>query len=133
VRWFALLLGTLAFMATNLAFGQDKPIKDYKSLVEASDENQDGHVDRVEFLKHMTDAFFFVDIDKDGYITLIEIRQAVEKTNPEGFNAADRNNDGKLSMYEFQEAIDQDFDQADKNNDGRLSQEEMKEEIQSAR
>jgi Ca2+-binding EF-hand superfamily protein len=129
VRWFALFLVTVVLIATNIAFGQNKPIKDYTSLVEASDENQDGYVDRIEFLKHMTDAFFFVDRDKDGYVTFSEVRVSVEKTNPDAFNAADRNHDGKLSMYEFQEAIDQDFDRADENNDGRLS----KEEIQNAR
>jgi Ca2+-binding EF-hand superfamily protein len=81
-----------------------------------------GHV---EFLERMREAFFFVDVNKDGFLTMGEY-QRIQGAAPGRFARVDRNNDGTLSIDEFLKAVTEDFDAADKNDDGLLDDEEVK-------
>ena len=116
----------LTLLTTGVEWGRAQQRIDVQTIVKAADTNNDGYIDRVEYLRRMTDAFFFVDADKDGFLTNSEIEQTVAGTDPKRFEAADTNNDGKLSMYEYQKAIAQSFDAADTNGDGLLSMQEVK-------
>lgn len=41
-------------------------------IVAAADVNHDGCIDRVEYLRRMSEAFFFVDTNKNGFLTSLE-------------------------------------------------------------
>ena len=123
-----LILSTvIIFLLTIPAVGGAQTSRlDVQTIVKAADTNNDGQIDRVEYLQRMNDAFFFVDSNKDGYLTNDEIQATVAGVKPQEIQAADGNRDGKMSMYEFHKAIAQDFDEADTNDDGRLSMQEVK-------
>ena len=89
------------------------------------DKNKDGRIDREEFHQRMTEVFFFADVDKDGQLTFAEL-VAVSKVELETFKRADRDGNGKLSLYEFMYVIHRDFDAADKNQDGVIDLEELR-------
>lgn len=88
------------------------------------DKNKDGRIDREEFHHRMTEVFFFADIDKDGQLTFAEL-VAVTTVDPEVFKRADRDGNGKLSLYEFMYVIHRDFEAADKNGDGVIDMQEL--------
>jgi Ca2+-binding EF-hand superfamily protein len=96
-----------------------------QTIIMAADMNNDGHIDRVEFLRRMTEAFFFVDANKDGFLTNQEIQQTIAGADPQRVVAADTDADSKLSMYEYQRAIAQSFDEADTDKNGLLSMQEI--------
>jgi Ca2+-binding EF-hand superfamily protein len=117
---------TLTLLTTGVEWGHAQQRIDVQTIVKAADTNHDGYVDRVEYLRRMTEAFFFVDANKDGFLTNREIQQTIAGADPQRIASADTNVDGKLSMYEFQTAIAQSFDEADSNGDGLLSMEEIR-------
>jgi Ca2+-binding EF-hand superfamily protein len=113
-----LVVGVL--IGTAVAFGQAQPSLTPRQMMEVADRNDDGRIDRVEFLMQMSDAFYLVDPDKDGSITFAEYRQVMAGADAKRLQGADRNKDGKVSLDEFRKAIAQDFDVADRNDDGVL-------------
>lgn len=125
-RWVSMALVASVWLAIGMVFGQEAGNLNYQKLVESADENEDGQVDRVEFTKQMTEAFFIVDTDKDGFLTVLELSKKVDKVETKNVEAADRDGDGKLSIHEYREAIDEDFDKADQDDDGKLTPEEIK-------
>src|SRR2546423_15269630 len=100
-----LLLVLGALMSVQAALAQHRPQLSRKQIIESADENQDGRIDRVEFLHRMKEAFFFVDANKDGYVTLEEYQQAIQGADPQRFARADRNHDGQVSMEEVLQAV----------------------------
>ena len=125
MRWFAVLLIMLVLLSVSVAGAQSPQPLTRKQIMESADKNRDGKISRVEFLERMREAFFFVDGNKDGFLTLEEY-QRLPGADPKRFTQADRNKDGKLSMDEFLKSISQDFDAADTNDDGVLEEEEVK-------
>jgi Ca2+-binding EF-hand superfamily protein len=117
---FLWLLVMGALMGTQVAFGQSQPQLTPQRMMESADRNKDSRLDRVEFLMQMSDAFYLVDPDKDGSITVAEYRQIVTGADAKRLQVADRNKDGRVSLDEFRKAIAQDFDVADRNDDGVL-------------
>jgi len=114
---------TCALMVNNTsADGAEK--LDAKATMAITDRNKDGRIDREEFHQRMTEVFFFADIDKDGQLTFAEL-VAVEKVDPEAFKSADRDGNGKLSLYEFMYVIHRDFEAIDKNQDGAIDMQEL--------
>jgi hypothetical protein len=86
-----------------------------------TDRNSDGFIDRGEFHQRMVEAFFFADVDRNGWLTARELPGVA----PETFRGADRNGDGVLGLTEFTEARALDFRQADTDGDGLLSRAEV--------
>ena len=111
---------------TSTVYGQQQPSAGQQAMWDNADKNKDGGIDRPEYLGAMTDAFFFVDADKDGQLTLTEIRTAAETLDAKQFEDADRDKNGKLSIYEYENALSKDFDTADTNMDGKVTVEEFK-------
>ena len=118
-----------ALLTASVVFGAEASRLDRQTIVRAADTNHDGQIDRVEYLQRMTDTFFFIDANKDGYLTNTEIQATVRGVQPQDMRAADGNSDGKISIYEFHKAVDGNFDAADTNADGRLSMQEVKKEF----
>jgi len=81
----------------------------------------------------MIDAFFFIDANKDGYLTLEEMRAVVRTLDAKQFEDADRDKNGKLDIYEYENALSQGFDMADTNADGKITVEEFKLLMQGAK
>ena len=125
MRRFALPLMTMALISATVVFVQGQQPLTRKQIMETADKNKDGKIGRIEFLERMREAFFFVDTNKDGFLTLEEY-QRIQGADARGFTRADRNKDGKLSIDEFLKAVTGDFDAADKNDDGVLDEEEVK-------
>jgi Ca2+-binding EF-hand superfamily protein len=125
MRRFALLFTTIALISAHgiVAHGQQPLTR--KQIMESADKNRDSKIGRIEFLERMREAFFFVDVNKDGVWTIAEYR-LIQEADPRQFARADRNQDGKLSMDECLKAITEDFDAADQNDDGVLDDAEVK-------
>jgi Ca2+-binding EF-hand superfamily protein len=87
----------------------------------ATDANGDGRIDRAEYHNRMMDAFFLLDLDKDGYLT----RNEVAGVTAEAIRAADGDSDGKLTAMEYINERFKEFEAADRNRDGGLSHVEV--------
>jgi hypothetical protein len=86
------------------------------------DEDGDGVVTQVEFLRNKTKIFFraLKDVDQDQRLGPDEIN-----VTPQAFNDADRNGDGKLSGAEFVQARFTQFESIDTNGDQKITSEEF--------
>jgi Ca2+-binding EF-hand superfamily protein len=125
MRRLALLLLMMTLLSVSIAFAQGQQPLTRKQIIESADKNKDGRIGRIEFLERMKEAFFFIDNDKDGYVSVGEYR-LLQGGDPKRFAAADRDKDGKLSLDEFLKAVSADFDDADKSDDGVIDEGEMK-------
>ena len=104
-----------------------------------ADTDHDGRVSRAEYdaaaSQRRSDWFDKLDLDKDGYITQEEMRQAREtrQANMRGrmdekFKEADANGDGQLSLDEVQAKMPRlasRFNDLDADKNGQLSKEEL--------
>jgi Ca2+-binding EF-hand superfamily protein len=125
MRSWMLFVVTLTLLASGADWARAQQRIDVQAVITAADVNHDGQIDRVEYLRRMSEAFFFVDANKDGFLTTQEIQQTIAGSNPERVAAADTNADGKLSIYEYHQAIAQNFDEADTDKNGLLSMQEI--------
>jgi Ca2+-binding EF-hand superfamily protein len=121
----ALWLLIVLVMISGAAFGADISHMDAATTMAMSDKNDDNRLDREEYHERMTEVFFFMDTDRDGQLTISEFR-AVEEVDPQRFEAADRDGNHSLSLYEFLYALHHDFEAADRNSDGTLDMEELR-------
>ena len=125
MRQFALPLMAIALISAPVVCAQGQQPLTRKQIMESADKNRDSKIGRVEFLERMREAFFFVDVNKDGFLSSEEY-QRLQGTDPRRFARADRSKDGKLSIDEFLKAVTEDFDATDKNDDGVLDDKEVK-------
>ncbi|HEY7494295.1 MAG TPA: hypothetical protein VIH59_24740 [Candidatus Tectomicrobia bacterium] len=125
MRQFTWLLTMIVLISTGVPFAQSQQPLTRKQIMESADKNRDSKIGRVEFLERMREAFFFVDTNKDGFLTSEEY-QRLQGIDPRRVARADRSQDRKLSLDEFLKAVTEDFDATDKNNDGVLDGEEVK-------
>jgi EF-hand domain pair/EF hand len=86
------------------------------------DEDGDGVVTKVEFLRNKTKIFFRAvkDIDQDPRLGPDEIN-----VTPQAFADADLDGDGKISGAEFVQARFTQFDSIDANGDQKITSEEF--------
>ena len=99
------------------------PKYDPRTAFSEADTNHDGAIDREEFVERMTEVFYAADVNKDGTLSVEEVKATLVQT--ESISAADSNHDGKLTLHEFLRARSTDFDQADTNADGLLELDEV--------
>jgi hypothetical protein len=121
------------------AMAGDNPRSDASRDTMRADTDGDGRVSRAEAeaagSKRSSDWFDKLDLNKDGYITQEETRQAKETRRSEmkarfdeRFKEADANNDGQLSLDEVQARMPRmadRFSAIDKDKNGMLSREEL--------
>jgi Ca2+-binding EF-hand superfamily protein len=127
----ALLAGT--------AMAGDPPTSDAPRDEMRADTDHDGRISRAEYdaaaSQRRGDWFDKLDLNKDGYITQDEMRQARETRHDnmrakmdERFKEADTNGDGQLSLEEVQAKMPRlaaRFNELDKDKNGQLSKEEL--------
>jgi Ca2+-binding EF-hand superfamily protein len=121
----AIWLLCISALISTAAFGADVDHMNAAEVMAISDKNHDGRLDREEYDQRMTEVFFLIDTNKDGRLTLAEIRAAAE-VEPVRFKASDMSGDQTLSLHEYLYALDNDFDAADRNKDGTLDMEELR-------
>lgn len=93
----------------------------------ALDLDGDGAITRAEAERARAIGFDRMDTDGDGYLSEAE-RNAGGQNNQQmrqGMNAADANNDGRVSRAEAMAQPYRGFDRLDSNDDGIVSAEEM--------
>jgi Ca2+-binding EF-hand superfamily protein len=118
-----LLIGLLAFVAVPALGDEATNSHDPRAAFTETDANHDGRIDREEFHHRVVEIFFHGDTDKDGYMTPTELQASV--VFPEDFQDADRDADGRISLYEFVRVRFATFDEVDSDGDGLLSVEEV--------
>ncbi len=133
-------LGVAALLAGQVRAG-DQPSSDAPARGDEmrADKDGDGRVSRAEATAAATERtnewFDKLDLNKDGFVTPDETRQARETRREEmrgmfdeHFKAADANGDGSLSLDEVQAnmpRLAERFNTLDKDKNGQLSREEL--------
>jgi hypothetical protein len=122
------------------ALAGDSPRSDAPRDEMRADKDGDGRVSRAEAdaaaAARTSEWFAKLDLDKDGYVTQEETRQArstrrgeMKERFDEHFKAADANGDGSLSLDEAQSnmpRIGERFSTLDQDKNGLLSPDELK-------
>ena len=98
--------------------GNGSPLEDFRTL----DRNDDGVLTRGES-RMSSSEFDRADVNNDGVLTLKEYRQVSDGGVGDQFDTLDRNNDGRISRWEWNGNRD-DFDRMDRDNDGVLTRSE---------
>lgn len=97
-----------------------------RTVMGSCDKNADQRIDREEYHSYVSESFYFVDQDKDGHLVLEEIEHHIQAMDRDRAASADKDSDGRLSIYEFWSALHKDFDNADLNDDSTLDMAELK-------
>ncbi len=97
-----------------------------RTVMGSCDKNADQRIDREEYHSYVSESFYFIDQDKDGHLVLEEIAHHVQAMDRDRATRADKDNDGRLSIYEFWSALHKDFENADLDDDSTLDMDELK-------
>ena len=134
----------LAALLAGTAFAGDAPRSDAPRDEMRADKDGDGRVSRAEATaagaERSGEWFDKLDLNKDGYITQEEMKQArdtrrehmradMKEKMDERFKEADTNNDGQLSLDEVQAKMPrlaERFSTLDTDKNGQLSKDELK-------
>jgi hypothetical protein len=125
-KYIFLFLAIISLIAADTAWSDAKQSMNSEEIMGLTDLNKDDRIDIEEYRHRITDVYFFLDTDKDGKLTVVEIQRSIPKIDPALIDNADVNGDTIITIYEFRYVLYKDFDAQDKNQDGRLDKQEMK-------
>jgi Ca2+-binding EF-hand superfamily protein len=129
------LIGS-AVLANPYAFAADPPGSKLDAAFRKADKDNDGKLTREEAksLPRVAKNFEAIDADKDGTVSVNEIRVSMKKAGKERhdraverFKSADKDNDGTLTKEEAKALprVAKNFDAIDADNDGTVSEKEI--------
>ena len=125
-KYILLVLAIVSLVAADTAWSEAKQLIDSEGIMDITDLNEDDRIDLEEYRHRITDVYFFLDADKDGKLTVVEIQKSIPNLDPAVIDNADVNGDTIITIYEFRYVLYKDFDVMDKNQDGSLDKQEMK-------
>ena len=125
-KYIFLFVGIIFIIAAGTAWSQTKQSMNSEEIMGVTDLDGDDRIDIKEYHHRITDVYFFLDTDKDGKLTVVEIRRSMPNLDANQIGKADVNGDNIISIYEFRYVLYKDFETMDKNQDGSLDKQEMK-------
>jgi hypothetical protein len=125
-KYIFLFLAIISLIAADTAWSDAKQSMNSEEIMGITDLNGDDRIDIEEYRNRITDVYFFLDANKDGKLTVVEIQKSIPNIDPAVIDNADVNGDTIITIYEFRYVLYKDFDAQDKNQDGRLDKQEMK-------
>ena len=136
IKQFALgaLLTSAALMAPH-GFAADQTGSKLEAAFKKADKDNDGTLtrDEAKSMPSVAKHFAAIDTDKDGTVSMVEIRASIKKAKEkhdqavERFKSADKDNDGTLTKDEAKAMprVAKNFDAIDKDRDGTVSEREI--------
>lgn len=121
-----LLLAIVSLIAADTAWAKEGQSMNSEEIIDISDLNGDDRINIEEYRNRITDVYFFLDANKDGKLTVVEIQKSIPNLDPAVIDKADVNDDTIITIYEFRYVLYKDFDAMDQNQDGNLDEKEMK-------
>jgi hypothetical protein len=125
-KYVFLVLAIISLIAADTAWSEAKQSMNSGEIIDITDLNGDDRIDIEEYRNRITDVYFFLDANKDGKLTVVEIQRSIPNIDPAVIDKADVNNDTIITIYEFRYVLYKDFDAMDQNQDGNLDTQEMK-------
>ena len=125
-KYIFLFMGIIFLIAAGTAWSETKQSMNSEEIMGITDIDGDDRIDLEEYRHRITDVYFFLDIDKDGKLTVVEIQRSFPDLDAAVINKADVNGDATITIYEFRYVLHKDFNEMDKNQDGSLDMHEMK-------
>ena len=125
-KYIFLVLAIISLIAADTAWSEAKQSMNSEGIMDITDLNEDDRIDIEEYRHRINDVYFFLDADKDGKLTVVEIQRGIPNLDPDLIDNTDVNGDTIITIYEFRYLLYKDFDALDKNQDCSLDQQEMK-------
>ncbi len=113
-------------------FGKPHGPPNPERMIEHFDENKDGKLQLTELPEHMADKLGKADTNKDGVLSVDELKANFQAHAAERFAQKDKNGDKLLDADELGERYEH-MKVADANGDGKLSQQEIEEAMKSGK
>ena len=125
-KYIFLFMGIIFLIAAKTSWSQTKQSMNSEEIMDITDLDGDDRIDIQEYHHRITDVYFFLDTDKDGKLTVVEIQKSMPNLDADRIGNADVNGDNIITIYEFRYVLYKDFEAMDKNQDGSLDMQEMK-------
>ena len=125
-KYIFVFMAIIFLVAAETAWSEAKQSLNSEGIMDITDLNGDDRIDIEEYRHRLTDVYFFLDADKDGKLTVVEIRKSYPNLDPDLIDNTDVNADAVITIYEFRYVLYKDFEVMDRNKDGSLDQEEIK-------
>ncbi len=125
-KYILLVVAIVSLVAVNTAWSEATQSMNSEGIMDVTDLDGDDRIDLEEYRHRITDVYFFLDADKDGILTVVEIQRSFPDFDAALINKADVNGDATITIYEFRYVLYKDFEGMDKNNDGGIDRQEMK-------
>ena len=124
-KYLFLIPAIVMLIIMNTAWATEKPTMSSDEIMDLTDLNQDDRLDIEEYHRRITEVYFFLDADKDGKLTVVEIQKGMAGIDTDAIKKADVDGDTIITIYEFHYVLDEDFEIADKDQDGTLDRQEL--------
>jgi hypothetical protein len=128
IRLIAGMLGVLIAAAAPAGPSRAQAPSDPDEIFALFDTNGDDVIDRTEFDVNKIQVISAFDANRNGRIERDEVR-----ISDENFQAADRDGDGQISGYEFNESPFGKFEALDADGDGLVTREEFRAFVEGLR